>query len=149
MNSPIKISKISLDIIKNVLDRHYKTEFYTRKIPEFIYFIYIIHCIKTNAFWKYFTATYNGVTIYGSYLSFKNREYIKKGIYDEIHKLVVTKYLDVTDQYFLNILSTDTSFIENKRCNIRARNRYCSRKTGLKISTLVDDNSANLCSCDK
>lgn len=81
MNLPIRINEKCLNIIKNVLDRHYKTTYYTRKIPEFVYFIYILHCIKTNAFWKYFTATYNGVIIHGSYLSFKNREYVKKGVY--------------------------------------------------------------------
>ena len=48
MDLPIRISEKCLVIIKNVLHRHYKTKFYTRKIPEFIYFIYILHCININ-----------------------------------------------------------------------------------------------------
>lgn len=82
--------------------------------------------------------------IKGKYLSSKNREYIKLGIYDQIHSLLIKKYTSIVDSDFINLLHTDTSFVENKRRNIKSRNKYCSRKTGLKISTLLDDNRTPL-----
>lgn len=136
MNMPLKIPDYTLPVIKNVLSIHYPVTSIARKFPEYIYFILILYCIKFVIYWNFYEFPINGTIIKGKYLSFKNREYVKLGIYDQIHSILVKKYTSLVDQEFVNLLHTDTSFVQNEICNIKCRNSYCSRKTGLKISTL-------------
>jgi len=89
----------------------------------------------------------NGKTIKGTTLNKKHREYVKKGIYDEIFKELVEKYIEGLDE--MRVLHTDTTFVPNKRCKIKGKNKFYKSKNGLKISTLLDDNRVPICTVIK
>ena len=89
--------------------------------------------LSNNTSWR----KYNGV-IDGRVLNNKHNYYVKLGVYDELYKINLKKYLKKnkhTDKY----LSIDSTFIQNKYGTEKiGRNFYYKNKHGIKITPLVD-----------
>ena len=77
--------------------------------------------------------------INGRILNNKHNQFIKIGIYNELYRVNLKKYLRKSKKKFLKYLSIDSSFIENKNgIDGLGRNIYYKNKKGRKITTIVD-----------
>jgi transposase len=126
-----------LDIKKNMS--------YARNIKHSVeeYVAGIIEVLTNNISWR----RYNG-KINGRVLNNKHNEYVKLGVYDELYKINLKKYLRKNKKRFLKYLSMDSSFVENiNGINKIGRNIYYKNKQGRKITAIVDSKGIPLNIC--
>jgi transposase len=135
----MKINTSFIQIFEEILNKHYKPTYNSRKIKEIEYFKEIMNVLKSNTYWSHYKGPINYKV-----LNNKHNEYIKKGLYDELYKLTLGKYLNKMGKQVLKYQSTDTSFIFNKKCRGLNRNKYFKSKKGVKISTINDANGIPL-----
>lgn len=94
----------------------------------------IIEVISNNTSWR----KYNG-TIDGKILNNKHNYFIKLGVYEELYKVNLKKYLK-KNKRSTKELSMDSSFVQNKYGKEKlGRNIYYKNKRGRKITTIVDN----------
>lgn len=135
----MKINVSFIQIFEEILSKHYKPTYNSRKIKEIEYFKEILTVLKSHTYWSHHKGNINYKV-----LNNKHNEYIKKGLYDELYKLTLGKYLNKMGKQVLKYQSTDTSFIFNKKCRGLNRNKYFKSKRGVKISTINDSNGVPL-----
>lgn len=137
-NRMISFSANTTVIIEKIMNIHYKKEYISRKHTELEYITGIINCIHSSIYWNAYNYQTSNGTIKGATLNSKHREYIKKGIYKEIFNEMLSKYIEGVEE--ISILHTDTTFVPNKKCKEKGRNKFYKSKNGIKISTLLDEN---------
>ena len=82
-----------------------------------------IEVLTNNVSWR----KYNG-KIDGRVLNNKHNDFVKIGVYDELYKTNLIKYLKRSNKKFRKSLSIDSSFIENRNgTNDLRRNIYYKR----------------------
>ena len=107
------------------------------------YIMGIIEILSNNISWR----KYNG-QIDGRVLNNKHNEFVKLGVYKDLYRINLKKYLRKSRKKFLKYLSIDSSFIENKGgINGLGRNIYYKNKKGRKITAIVDSKGIPLSVC--
>lgn len=110
-----------------------------RKYTEKQFIEGILSVLVSGCFWTRYTGF-----VPGKQLNKRHNEYIKLGIYDQLYKSSVKKYLKKCMKNTFR-LSADSTFIFNKLCkDVTGRNPYYKNKRSIKISTIVDDNKVPL-----
>jgi transposase len=121
------------DII-NKLDVKNQKYVHNKKYTTKDYIIGIIEVLSNNVSWR----KYNGY-INGRILNNKHNYYVKIGVYDELYKTNLDKYLK-NKKKPLKVLSVDSTFISNKNGNEKlGRNIYYKNKRGRKVTTIVEE----------
>jgi len=113
-----------------------KNESYIRNKKHTLeeYLMGIIEVLCNNISWRKYMGKINGRV-----LNNKHNEFVKLGVYNELYKVNLKKYLRKSKKKFLKYLSIDSSFIENRNgINNLGRNVYYKNKKGRKISLIVD-----------
>lgn len=86
-----------------------------------IFFTCLIDFISTHVSWRKYRGTIE-YPIKGTYLNQIHNNYVKHGIYEEIRKQLLNKYLSTGRETKLKIQSVDTSFIQNKGGSVKNNN---------------------------
>jgi transposase len=105
-----------------------------RKYSTRDYISGIIQVLYSNTCW----IRHSGL-IPGKTLNAKHNEYCKKGIYQEIHKQFLNKYLSKNKSVKLKTQSIDSTSVTNKNCNdLTMFDKHKGSKKQIKISGIVD-----------
>jgi len=103
------------------------------------YICAIIEVLSNNISWR----KYNG-KIDGRVLNNKHNYYVKLGVYEELYKINLEKYLDKNKKE-TKYLSIDSTYIPNKNgINCTGRNIFYKNKNGIKVTALVDNKGVPL-----
>ena len=131
-------------LIVGVLIKHiksfeslYKSFDFSRKQQKYNlsdYLIEILYILKTGIAWRDIRSQINWNSIYKIYIKLNN------------HHIFETKYIDLLNKYIkkgsnkkLKYVSTDTTFIPNKKGkDYIGYNKFYNRKNGTKLSIIVD-----------
>ena len=105
----------------------------------------IINFIETGVSWSNYKGTIN-YPINGKYLNQIHNKYLKKGIYEEINKQLLTKYLNKNKAIKLKEQIIDSSFISNKAgyVNSQINNNLLSTKVKQKNKKILEKNKTLL-----
>lgn len=77
--------------------------------------------INTSTNWTKYKGTIE-YPINGKYLNQIHNKYIKNGVYDQINKQLLDRYLKTDKEIKLKYQSIDSSFIPNKRGSVKDKN---------------------------
>jgi transposase len=135
----MKIKDSFIDIFKEIIRGHYTDKYPSRKVKEITYFEEIMYVLNSHTYWNRYRGCINWKVLHNKHI-----EYVKKGFYDEMFKIVLNKYVKSKGYYIFKTLSTDTSFIANKYCSSLPRNKFYKSKRGIKISSINDVNGIPL-----
>jgi transposase len=135
----MKIQESFIDLFKHIIENKYNEHYPSRKVAEITYFEEIINVITSNTYWSRYKGKINWKVLHNKHI-----EYIKKGFYDELFRIITKKYIESNKYYIYKIQSTDTSFISNKCCSGLPRNKFYKSKRGVKISSINDINGIPL-----
>lgn len=135
----MKIKESLINLFQEIISKHYTDNYPSRKVDEITYFKEILYVLRSHTYWSRYRGPINWKVLHN-----KHMEYIKRGFYDELFKLVIQRYIQSQGYYILKIQSTDTSFIPNKYCKKLPRNKFYKSKRGVKISSINDVNGIPL-----
>lgn len=135
----MKIEISFVKIFKDIIKDQYYDNYPSRKINEITYFKEIMHVITSHTYWSRYNGPINWKVLHNKHI-----EYVKKGFYDRLFRIVIEKYINLQSYYIFKFQSIDTSFIPNKFCNNLPRNKFYKSKKGLKISSINDSNGIPL-----
>lgn len=123
------------------------TEVYpSRKLKETDYFFAYITFLRNSIYYSRFTYVIRGVEIKGKHLHNKVMRWKKDNIFLTMYKNVLSEYIGVDTLKKTRYLTIDSQFIPNKYCctpKIK-KNKYYSRKKGLRLTSIVDANGISL-----
>jgi hypothetical protein len=93
-----------------------------QKYSNEYFFICLLEFVDSGVYWNKFKGT-NEYPIKGKYLNQIHNKYVKKGVYREIHKEILNKYLKIDRECKLKYQLIDSSFIlfAERRINLSLR----------------------------
>ena|SRR5579883_1018113 len=93
---------------------------------------YIFTClldfVETRVSWTKYRGTID-CPIDGKYLNQYHNKFVKHGVYDEINKCMVQKYLKHGKEEKLKNQTIDSSFIQNKQGSVKNNNHLLNEST--------------------
>jgi transposase len=126
-------------IVKKLESSKNEKYIHNKKYSTREYVCGIVEVLSNNVSWR----KYNG-KINGRVLNNKHNYYSKIGVYEELYKINLIKYLKL-NKSSQKYLSIDSSFITNKEGKEKiGRNIYYKNKQGRKITSIVDEKGTPL-----
>ena len=135
----MKFDESFVDIFQTIIKDHYHDDYPSRKIKEIEYFKAILTVITMHIHWSDYYGPINWKVLHN-----KHMEYVNKGFYDKLFRIVYVKYVESQGHHIYKYQSIDTSFIINKSCSGLPRNKFYKSKRGVKISSINDINGIPL-----
>lgn len=87
----------------------------------------LVDFVKNGVYWTHYKGP-DDCPIDGKYLNEIHNKYIKEGVYDQINKAILEKYLETDKAVKLKYQIIDSSFVPNKGGSVKNNNHLLSDK---------------------
>lgn len=103
------------------------------------FFICLLDLVDTGVSFNKYKGTHK-YPIKGKYLNEIHNKYLKKGVYDQIHKEIITKYLKTDRESKLKYQIIDSTFVANKQGSIKKNDYLLSNEEKHKNELIREQN---------